>query len=1311
MKRFISLILAFVMVLTAALTVSGADALPFTDVKAKDWFYESVSGAYSRGLMNGVSDTEFAPKNPMTRAMFVTLLANIAGETDIEKADSAFTDVKKSAWYSGYVKWAVDRGYVGGYSDNTFKPNRSITRAEMCVLIYRYLVEAGYSPEINALTFGDKAKIASWASDAVAALAGIGLVAGDSAGNFNPSKNATRAEVATIAVRLVDYIESEGISDNPAETAVIKSLVTAACPKNRLNVIGGYRAAFTREFLGDEIRRLLGLGTEYTVEFSVGDFGIFAKDYKDLDTGGYLQRPATIDVAGPNGGLYRTEMTVTVQKTPEKYYDGRVLSLKEHMDAASLALEARELTAGDLETALTGAVYDNLIAADVEDGALGAPMEISLTSGADALAGSFASAKEGASVKGKLGWKVTAGERSTDGTLSVTVKKLGHTLANAGFEFGTPVCIWVCDAKLGYIDSLKTKLEEGGVKYVDVLEKADVSRAFSGNYGLVIVAGASKAPRGVYDALTKYLEKDGKVLLLGGQLYNGGSDTDVVIDTVSPVAIETYPITNGKTIAAADNQSIVAAASYQLSDNVFSSTPYMTGEGLAASRTFRFVPLIDVRDGKGLLSGRAAWLALFESDANRSGAFEGSAVGCFSSVGEKFYDDAGLNAVADTAKFLLTGSCLVEGGAKERAYFTDEDNTVTFGGSARYNPTTLGTVTLTSRLMKGDAVLAEVTEDLTAKCGNSSAFRTVSADYHVAEQPDRVVTELRVDGVIVDSIEEEIVFCTPEPESAREYVHSEDGNLMAGGKKVTLYGVNYMPACGKADDTGKVHEYYFAPFAYDHDVVENDLDRIADIGFNAVSVFTYLGDGLSSRGNVLDFLKMCEDRGLYVDFSLRNPNENENEFVDLISKHRFADFDIITAYDVNWEGRFGNYAGTGYANFGRYKLDPEWREWLADRYGSIEAAEAVFGTALPRDAGGAVIGIQDATLDSDDAAYSKMVAAYRRFVDDTVSVYWGKIAEKIEKIDKNHMIGFRMTAYGTGSEYMYDFRSLTPTLSVMEPEGYFLAGSSSVDLGKIMMCNLWARYSDPDTPVIWKEFGRSVWSGTNYKVDDSETSAAVGIYRSALDGMLKGYSQGVYCWYYGGGFRRDETSDYGIINPDGSDRAVTGVLREYAPKFKSMGMIPEADTFITVDRDATNKGMYGVHQAISKELSDAMANGKNVRLVNKAEVNGRTVYADEVENVFLADGAEVGPLKYVSGIIRNVRRDGDTVTVTVTNTQDAVWRSGTVKIVSADGSVTYASVDTELGRSDSTDVSFTVSGSTDVRLAIDGIKVSAKYKV
>ena len=98
MKRFISLILAFVMVLTAALTVSGADALPFTDVKAKDWFYESVSGAYSRGLMNGVSDTEFAPKNPMTRAMFVTLLANIAGETDIEKADSAFTDVKKSAW-------------------------------------------------------------------------------------------------------------------------------------------------------------------------------------------------------------------------------------------------------------------------------------------------------------------------------------------------------------------------------------------------------------------------------------------------------------------------------------------------------------------------------------------------------------------------------------------------------------------------------------------------------------------------------------------------------------------------------------------------------------------------------------------------------------------------------------------------------------------------------------------------------------------------------------------------------------------------------------------------------------------------------------------------------------------------------------------------------------------------------------------------------------------------------------------------------------------------------------------------------------
>ena len=76
----------------------------------------------------------------MTRAEFVTMLANLAG-ADVSKTSSAgFTDVVKGAWYEGNVDWAVANGIVSGYGDGRFGPNDQITREQMAVMLDKFIM-------------------------------------------------------------------------------------------------------------------------------------------------------------------------------------------------------------------------------------------------------------------------------------------------------------------------------------------------------------------------------------------------------------------------------------------------------------------------------------------------------------------------------------------------------------------------------------------------------------------------------------------------------------------------------------------------------------------------------------------------------------------------------------------------------------------------------------------------------------------------------------------------------------------------------------------------------------------------------------------------------------------------------------------------------------------------------------------------------------------------------------------------------------------------------------------------------------------
>ena len=183
----------------------------FSDVKEADWFYPYVRSVFKNKLMQGVSDTEFAPNDKVTRAMFVTVLYRMEGEPAV-KNENIFIDVRSNSWYEKATVWANGNGIVYGKTDTTFEPDTAITREEIAALIYRYVKykEIGVdevTKDTNTLSHNDIFDVSDWAGEAVHYCIAAGIIAGDGYGNLNPKNNATRAETAAMLVRLNDAVK------------------------------------------------------------------------------------------------------------------------------------------------------------------------------------------------------------------------------------------------------------------------------------------------------------------------------------------------------------------------------------------------------------------------------------------------------------------------------------------------------------------------------------------------------------------------------------------------------------------------------------------------------------------------------------------------------------------------------------------------------------------------------------------------------------------------------------------------------------------------------------------------------------------------------------------------------------------------------------------------------------------------------------------------------------------------------------------------------------------------------------------------
>jgi len=511
-----------------------------------------------------------------------------------------------------------------------------------------------------------------------------------------------------------------------------------------------------------------------------------------------------------------------------------------------------------------------------------------------------------------------------------------------------------------------------------------------------------------------------------------------------------------------------------------------------------------------------------------------------------------------------------------------------------------------------------------------------------------VDAELTRSGTVID-----YVICEGDvlpPKKTKHFVTIKDGDFMLDGKRWRAHGVNYMPSSGIGAEDGSYFEHWIGKPSYDPEIIQRDLEHIKDMGFNSVSIFIY--SGWAGCQNLVDILRRIDGLGMKANVGLRPGLPHWfvwNDIRKIIELNRLAENDAVFAYDIAWEPMWGTQAE-------RKVWDAEWEAWIVERYGSVENAEKDWAYKTPRDESGKLTNPEPSEIDT-DGPWRVMTAAYRRFLDTKLYKMYGDARRLIRGIAPNHFVSFRMAEaanpnYRWEGRIPYDFPYLAAAVDILEPEAYGRVG----DWERVMpgwFQAEYGRWAAPAKPFVWAEAGVSTWDTGRMANSPARLSYAASSYENFYKLLINTAADGVYFWWYPGGFRVGENSDYGVINPDGTDREVTKVIREYGPKFVKGPDAKPVDYFITIDRDAHPDGLAGIYDRKKAEFWNQLGAGKTPGF--RTEGTG----TDSANCPLVAVGNTrlngSNPPKYLDGAI-------DTVEVLVAGKWVPVEKGGKVKV-------------------------------------------------
>lgn len=202
MKRWIILItlLCLLTNLCAAAEYPPHDSYIYPD----HWSREALIFAVENGILAGDENRDLLPDKNITRAEMAAVLVRLLGATQTIDL-SAYDDVERSAWYYHELSAAVACGIFSGVSATAMRPNQAITREQAVVVLCRAFGIVTDARD-NDQAFSDQAGISAYARDSVSAMRALGLLDGYSDGSFGPKRSITRAEVAQLLYNLFDCI-------------------------------------------------------------------------------------------------------------------------------------------------------------------------------------------------------------------------------------------------------------------------------------------------------------------------------------------------------------------------------------------------------------------------------------------------------------------------------------------------------------------------------------------------------------------------------------------------------------------------------------------------------------------------------------------------------------------------------------------------------------------------------------------------------------------------------------------------------------------------------------------------------------------------------------------------------------------------------------------------------------------------------------------------------------------------------------------------------------------------------------------------
>lgn len=183
--------------------------IPKTAFAADDisghYFESSLRSLIQQGIMGGYSDNVYKPDSHVTRAEFTSFLVRALNLSQMTTTKS-FTDVSQGQWYTGPVTTATSHNLIGGYTDGTFKPNSKISRQEMAAMIQRALTSQGIIAGEQTLKFTDTTEINTIFRPAVQNLLYLGIMSGKGGNRFAPNDYTTRGETAAVIDRMLTRI-------------------------------------------------------------------------------------------------------------------------------------------------------------------------------------------------------------------------------------------------------------------------------------------------------------------------------------------------------------------------------------------------------------------------------------------------------------------------------------------------------------------------------------------------------------------------------------------------------------------------------------------------------------------------------------------------------------------------------------------------------------------------------------------------------------------------------------------------------------------------------------------------------------------------------------------------------------------------------------------------------------------------------------------------------------------------------------------------------------------------------------------------